>query len=65
MKRATFLMVLLGLAVIAPPARAQQAEQAEREAMYYRYREFFSYVKGGEVVPHGRRARSCGCANKP
>jgi len=52
MKRATFLMVFLGLAVIAPLAHAQQAEQSEREAMYYRYLEFFSYVKGGEVGPH-------------
>ena len=52
MKRATFLMVLLGLAVIAPLARAQQAQQSEREAMYYRYLEFASYVKGGSIEPH-------------
>ena len=52
MKRATFLMVLLGLAVIAPLTRAQQAEQSEREAMYYRYLEFPSYVKGGSIEPH-------------
>ena len=52
MKRAFFLMVLLGLAVIAPLARAQQAEQSEREAMYYRYLEFASYVKGGSIQPH-------------
>ncbi len=52
MKRAFFLMVLLCLAVIAPPVRAQQAEQSEREAMYYRYLEFPSYVKGGSIQPH-------------
>ena len=52
MKRAFFLMVLLGLAVIAPLVRAQQAEQSEREAMYYRYLEFASYVNGGNVDPH-------------
>jgi len=52
MKRAFFLMVLLGLAVIAPLARAQQAEQSEREAMYYRYLEFASYIKGGSIEPH-------------
>ncbi len=52
MKRAFFLLVLLCLAVIASPVRAQQAEQSEREAMYYRYLEFASYVKGGNVDPH-------------
>ncbi len=52
MKRATFLMVLLGPAVIASLGRAQQAEQSEREAMYYRYMEFASYIEGGNVDPH-------------
>ncbi len=52
MKRTLFLLVLLSLAVIAPLVRAQQAEQSEREAMYYRYLEFASYVKGGSIQPH-------------
>jgi dipeptidyl aminopeptidase/acylaminoacyl peptidase len=52
MKRAFFLLVLLCLAVIAPLVRAQEGEQSEREAMYYRYLEFASYVKGGSIQPH-------------
>ncbi|MEE9127876.1 MAG: DPP IV N-terminal domain-containing protein, partial [Planctomycetota bacterium] len=52
MKRAFFLLVVLCLAVIAPLVRAQQAEQTEREAMYYRYMEFASLVKGGSIQPH-------------
>ncbi|MEE8200430.1 MAG: DPP IV N-terminal domain-containing protein [Candidatus Acidoferrales bacterium] len=52
MKRAFFLLVVLCLAVIAPLVRAQQAEQTEREAMYYRYLEFASLVKGGSIQPH-------------
>jgi dipeptidyl aminopeptidase/acylaminoacyl peptidase len=54
-----FILVVVGLGVIAPLGRAQEAEptaaeakQAEREAMYYRYLEFPSYVKGGSVEPH-------------
>ena len=34
------------------PAPAQQGGQSEREAMYYRYLEFPSYVKGGSIEPH-------------
>ena len=52
MKRAFFPMVLLCLAVIAPLVCAQQAEQSQREAMYYRYLEFASYIKGGSIKPH-------------
>ncbi len=54
-----FILVVVGLGVIAPLGRAQEAEpsaaeakQAEREAMYYRYLEFSSYVKGGSIQPH-------------
>jgi len=46
-----FLFVL-GLGFFASPGFAQEAEQSEREAMYYRYLEFSSYVKGGKVDPH-------------
>ena len=52
MKRDFFLLVVLCLAVIAPLVRAQESEQSEREAMYYRYLEFASYVKGGSIEPH-------------
>ncbi len=52
MKRALFVSLLLWLAAIAPSAPAQEAEQSEREAMYYRYLEFSSYVKGGSIQPH-------------
>ena len=34
------------------PAPAQQGGQSEREAMYYRYLEFASYVQGGSIEPH-------------
>ncbi len=52
MKRAFFLLVLLCLVVIAPLVSAKEGEQSEREAMYYRYLEFPSYVKGGSIQPH-------------
>ena len=37
----------------AKPAtiRSQQPAQFEREAMYYRYLEFASYVKGSSIEP--------------
>ena len=53
------VVLVVGLLVSAPLAHAQEAEptaaevkQAEREAMYYRYLEFASYVKGGTIQPH-------------
>ncbi|MCH7601947.1 MAG: DPP IV N-terminal domain-containing protein [Planctomycetes bacterium] len=46
-----FLFVF-GLGVFASPGFAQEAEQSAREAMYYRYLEFASYVKGGSIEPH-------------
>ncbi|MFQ5695672.1 MAG: hypothetical protein ACE5HB_06765, partial [Terriglobia bacterium] len=46
------IFLIVGLAVIAPLVRAQESEQSEREAMYYRYLEFPSYVKGGSITPH-------------
>ncbi len=50
MKRDFFLLVVLCLAVIAPLVRAQEAEQVEREAMYYRYLEW-PQLKGGSIQP--------------
>ena len=49
---ATVVFLGVGLVVFAPFARAQEVEQSDREAMYYRYLQFRSYVKGGNVDPH-------------
>ncbi len=49
--RTTIVLLLLSGAT-APLVLAQEAAQSEREAMYYRYLEFPSYVKGGSVEPH-------------
>ena len=46
------VFLVIGLVLIAPLARAQEASQSEREAMYYRYLEFTSLVKGGSIEPH-------------
>ncbi|MDA2930967.1 S9 family peptidase, partial [Acidobacteria bacterium AH-259-O06] len=42
----------MGFVVIPPLVCAQEAEISEQEAMYYRYMEFPSYVKGGSIDPH-------------
>ena len=46
------VFLVAGLVVIASLVRAQEPEQSEKEAMYYRYLEFPSYVKGGSIEPH-------------
>ena len=51
-KGTTVVILVVSLSVIAPLTPAQEAQQSEREAMYYRYMEFASYVKGGSVEPH-------------
>lgn len=58
-KGTRFVFLVLGVVVIAPFVSAQEgersqtgSEQAAREAMYYRYLEFPSYVKGGSITPH-------------
>jgi len=51
-KGTTVLILVVSLSVIVPLTPAQEAQQSEREAMYYRYMEFASYVKGGSVEPH-------------
>ena len=43
------LATIVFLMVIALPVHAQETTQSEREAMYYRYLEFPSYVKGGSI----------------
>ncbi len=45
-------LLVAGLVVSTPCARAGDPTASEREAMYYRYREFSSYVKGGSIEPH-------------
>ncbi len=50
--RAAVVILFLAHAIAAPLVRAQEADQPEREAMYYRYLEFASYVKGGSLEPH-------------
>jgi len=52
LKGATFIFLVVALLVSAPVLLAQEAKQSEREAMYYRYLEFASYVKGGSIEPH-------------
>ncbi len=58
--------LVVALTIIAPFVGAQETRQsptgsgqvddsahrAEREAMYYRYLDFASYVKGGSITPH-------------
>ena len=44
--------VAIFLTVFAAQLCAQEIKQSEREAMYYRYLEFASYVKGGSLTPH-------------
>ncbi|MEX2527704.1 MAG: hypothetical protein WEA09_08720 [Gemmatimonadota bacterium] len=50
MKRILAVPLLCAL-VLATPAHAQQATQAEREAMYEAYVNFASHVKGGSITP--------------
>ena len=49
---ATLIIVVIGHMLTVLSARAQETTQSEREAMYYRYWEFASLVKGGSVEPH-------------
>ncbi|MCA1607578.1 MAG: DPP IV N-terminal domain-containing protein, partial [Acidobacteria bacterium] len=65
-KRTMFIILVVALTAIAPFVVAQETKQsptgsgqvddsthrAEREAMYYRYLNFASYVKGGSITPH-------------
>ncbi len=44
--------LVVSLVLIASFATAQETKQSEREAMYYRYLEFPSYVKGGSIQAH-------------
>ena len=50
--RATVVMLCLGHAIAVPLLCAQEEEQSEREAIYYRYLEFPSLVEGGSIRPH-------------
>ena len=46
------VFLVTGLAISPPLVGAGESMQSEREAMYYRYLEFASYVKGGSIEPH-------------
>ncbi len=50
--RAVVAFPVFAFVLTAPVVRAQDAKRAEREAMYYRYLDFASYVKGGSITPH-------------
>ncbi len=45
-------ILAVSLGFFATPGFAQEAGQTEREAMYYRYLEFASYIKGGSIEAH-------------
>ena len=51
-RRETIFILFVSLVVITSSIRAQETEQSERDAMYYRYLGFASYVKGGTVEPN-------------
>lgn len=50
--QAIAILWLAGLTALTPSARAAAPKPSEREAMYQRYLEFASYMKGGSVTPH-------------
>ncbi len=47
-----FVFLVMGFVVLPPLVCAQEAEPSEQEAMYYRYLEYPSYIKGGSIDPH-------------
>jgi dipeptidyl aminopeptidase/acylaminoacyl peptidase len=51
-KGVMFLTLVISLMVIVPLVDAQEPTRSEREAMYYKYLNFASYVKGGSIQPH-------------
>jgi len=53
-----FVIVVICLLVIVPLVHAQETTQSEREAMYDRYLEYPSLVKGGSIEPHWMAAGS-------
>ena len=51
-KGTALVFLVVGLMVSGPVVHSQEAALSEREAMYRRYLEFASYVKGGSIQPH-------------
>ena len=43
------VLLVTGIVVSTSLARAGEQTRSEREAMYYRYLEFASYIKGGRL----------------
>lgn len=52
MRKRMAVIELIVLASIVPSAVSQEDKQSDRAAMYRRYLEFPSYVKGGSIEPH-------------
>lgn len=52
LKTTIFVFLAASLLPFAPLVWSDESRQTEREAMYRRYLEFPSYVKGGKVEPH-------------
>jgi dipeptidyl-peptidase 4 len=46
------LLCAISVPALAPSGSAAETSASERQAMYQRYLEFASYVKGGSVTPH-------------
>ncbi len=51
-RRWLIALVLAFTGVPVAALKGQEVAQAEREAMYYRYLGFASYIKGGSITPH-------------
>lgn len=51
-RRATFVVLFCCSLSTTPAVHGQKPDEAERDAMYYRYLQFNSYVKGGSIQPH-------------
>ncbi len=51
-KKITFVILVVCIGFILPLVFAQDAKQSERKAMYYRYLNLASLVKGGSIQPH-------------
>ncbi len=51
-KISMFIILVVSISFIVPLVFPENSEQSEREAMYYRYLEFPSLIKGGSIQPH-------------
>ena len=51
-QKVIMLVFLVASLLVIVPLFAEESKQSEREAMYYRYLELDSYVRGGSIEPH-------------